>query len=101
MLTRTKIRTLQPLNYAQINSSKPSSFTLTRATKTVLNNTLELTIVSEALLNAEWKATMQAEYDALMSNNTWTLVPHNSNMHLVGCKWIFKVKYNSYDTVQR
>lgn len=38
---------------------------------------------------------MKAKYDALIANNTWTLVSYTANMHLVGCKWKFKIKYNS------
>jgi hypothetical protein len=38
----------------------------------------------------EWKKSMIAEYDSLMNNMTWTLVPLPSVHNLVGCKCIYK-----------
>ncbi|XP_010243265.1 PREDICTED: uncharacterized protein LOC104587377 [Nelumbo nucifera] len=43
----------------------------------------------------EWQQTMQSEYDALIRNGTWSLVPVPPNANIVGCKWIFKLKRNS------
>lgn len=37
---------------------------------------------------------MQQEYDALISQITWDLVPLPSNRKTVGCKWVFRVKEN-------
>jgi hypothetical protein len=37
---------------------------------------------------------MQEEYDALMSNGTWTLVPPHPGANIVSGKWIFFHKYN-------
>lgn len=38
-------------------------------------STFEPTIVQEALQSPPWKAVMQEEYDALIANHTWSLVP--------------------------
>lgn len=35
---------------------------------------------------------MFEEYDALVRNRTWELVPPNSKKNVVGCRWIFKIK---------
>jgi hypothetical protein len=35
---------------------------------------------------------MKAEFNALLQNQTWTLVPKQNATNLVGCKWVFKVK---------
>ncbi|RVW74760.1 Retrovirus-related Pol polyprotein from transposon RE1 [Vitis vinifera] len=36
---------------------------------------------------------MSAEFDALLHNGTWDLVPSHPTQNLVGCKWIFCTKY--------
>jgi histone deacetylase 1/2 len=35
---------------------------------------------------------MQDEFDALLRNRTWTLVPHPSDACVISGKWVFKVK---------
>lgn len=37
---------------------------------------------------------MTAEHDSLMKNQTWNLVPLALGNNLVGCKWIYKTKFN-------
>jgi hypothetical protein len=44
---------------------------------------------------------MQEEYDALMANHTWTLVPHPPGANIVSGKWIFHHKYNSDGSLAR
>jgi len=44
---------------------------------------------------------MQAEYDALMQNNTWTLTTLSPTSNVVGCKWVFEKKYNVDGSLQR
>jgi hypothetical protein len=42
---------------------------------------------SEALDDNKWHHTMQEDYDALLHNKTWHLVPPRPNKNLVYCKW--------------
>ena len=37
---------------------------------------------------------MNVEFDALLKNQTWSLVPPSPNQNIVGCKWVFHIKRN-------
>ncbi|XP_042940061.1 uncharacterized mitochondrial protein AtMg00820-like [Carya illinoinensis] len=60
----------------------------------------EPTSVNEASKFPEWRKAMQLEFDALLSNKTWTLVLPATSQNLVGCRWIFKTKYISDGTIE-
>lgn len=49
----------------------------------------------------EWIAAMKTELDALVHNNTWSLVTLPPGKTAVGCKWVYKVKYKSDGSVER
>ena len=44
---------------------------------------------------------MDTEYQALLRNQTWTLVSPPLGAHIVGCRWIYKVKYKPDGSVDR
>jgi hypothetical protein len=44
---------------------------------------------------------MNEEYHSLMANNTWDRVPLPKGRKLVICKWVYKTKYVSYESVER
>ncbi|KAG8496674.1 hypothetical protein CXB51_007946 [Gossypium anomalum] len=48
--------------------------------------------INEAFASKEWRLATQAEYDALIHNSTWDLVPLPYGQKVIGCKWLFKVK---------
>ncbi len=51
--------------------------------------------IEEALTcenSKKWECAMQEEYNPLMANNTWTLVPLLAGRKPVSCKWVFKIK---------
>ncbi len=48
-----------------------------------------------------WKEAAQKEYDSLLENETWDLVPLPKGRKTVDCKWVFKVKRNADGSVER
>lgn len=48
-----------------------------------------------------WVRAMNVEFDALVKNNTWTLVPRPSDANVLGSKWIFWTKFHFDGSVER
>ena len=81
------------------NIYKPKS--VHHVTKHPLPEVLEPTTVGQALAHPEWRSAMSDEFNALIKNGTWILVPPDSQQNLVSCKWIFRVKRNADGSVQK
>jgi hypothetical protein len=47
-----------------------------------------------ALKDPNWLAAMQDEYNALVVNKMWNLIPRPSTTNLIFNKWVFKHKFN-------
>jgi hypothetical protein len=57
--------------------------------------------LSAALSDPNWRSAMQDEYDALMTNKTWTLVPPSPHKNIIDCKWVYRVKHRADGTIDR
>jgi hypothetical protein len=57
--------------------------------------------LQEALSSPVWKAAMNEEYNALMKNHTWRLVPPQPGRNLIDCKWVYKIKHKADGSVDR
>lgn len=44
---------------------------------------------------------MDIEFQALVTQQTWTLVPKNPSMNVNGCKWVYKIKRKADGSVER
>ena len=51
--------------------------------------------------DANWCATMEEEMCALAENETWDLVDAPKGVKPIGCMWVYKVKYNTNNSVNR
>ena len=67
---------------ALLNSNEPKSF-------------------KKAMQSQEWRDAMSREIQALEQNKTWTLTPLPPGKTLVGCKWVYKIKYKSDGSIER
>jgi hypothetical protein len=47
-----------------------------------------------------WRAAMADEFQALLRNNTWRLVPPQSGINIIDSKWVFKVKKYADGTIE-
>jgi len=77
------------------------------ATKEVERTTIafseEPQTVEEALNGEDakkWEMAMQEEYDSLVVNNTWSLVPLPKGRKPISCKWVFKIKHGVHGEVE-
>ena len=55
----------------------------------------------QAIKHPKWRATMKDELIATEFNKTWSVVPLPNDKHAIGCKWVYKIKYNSNGSVER
>uniref|UniRef100_A0A2N9F0L7 Reverse transcriptase Ty1/copia-type domain-containing protein n=1 Tax=Fagus sylvatica TaxID=28930 RepID=A0A2N9F0L7_FAGSY len=61
----------------------------------------EPTCYSTAVKISEWRTAMNLEFDALLKNKTWSLVPQSQARNLVGCKWVFRIKRKADGSIER
>ncbi|GKA01496.1 ribonuclease H-like domain-containing protein [Tanacetum coccineum] len=54
-----------------------------------------------ALCNPHWYKAMVDEYNALIYNETWVLVPRPTNVNVVRLMWLFRHKYNADGSLSR
>jgi histone deacetylase 1/2 len=57
--------------------------------------------LADALGNQKWRDAMDSEYQALLWNRTWHLVPHPKGKNVIRCKWVYKVKRKADGTIDQ
>nr|XP_016483849.1 PREDICTED: uncharacterized protein LOC107804460 [Nicotiana tabacum] len=55
----------------------------------------------QANKHEEWRQAMKAEYDALMKNQTWELVPRDPTTNVVDFKWLYRIKRKADGSIER
>ncbi|WVZ10188.1 hypothetical protein V8G54_014718 [Vigna mungo] len=66
-----------------------------------ISSNAEPTCYSIASKQPQCVTAMHAELDALQANNTWELTTLPPNKTTIGCRWIYKIKYNSDGSIER
>lgn len=83
MLTRSKTKDSSKVGFiAAFLDSEPRSY-------------------KDALQCSTWHQSMLEEVQALHNQKTWSLVPSSPHQHVVGCKWVFRIKKNSDGSIAR
>nr|KYP41292.1 Retrovirus-related Pol polyprotein from transposon TNT 1-94 [Cajanus cajan] len=92
---------IHPSNVHPMTTRAKDGIVKHRLQPTLLLTHAEPKTVKQALSNSTWSAVMQTEYNALLSNGTWSLVHLPPHRTAIGCKWVFRVKENPDGTVQK
>ncbi|GJX95735.1 ribonuclease H-like domain-containing protein [Tanacetum coccineum] len=86
MITRSKDRITRPIQRLNLHVSTPAAIP-----KSYI----------QAIQNPNWKNAMLDEFNALIKNDTWVLVPRPTNANIVRSMWLFKHKFNADGTLSR
>ncbi|GKV30743.1 hypothetical protein SLEP1_g39523 [Rubroshorea leprosula] len=93
------LRTHPMVTRSQNNIFKPK--TLFHATKSPLSLPVEPTCATQALKDPNWRQAMSEEFSALVRQGTWELVPSHPSQHVLGCKWVFRLKRGKDGSIKR
>jgi histone deacetylase 1/2 len=91
----------RPRTRAQAGIRKPKVYTDGTVRYGCLAVTQEPANLDEALCNKDWKQAIDLEYQALIKNKTWHLVPPSKNSNIIDCKWVYKVKRKADGSIDR
>ncbi|GJS76145.1 ribonuclease H-like domain-containing protein [Tanacetum coccineum] len=80
MVTRAKVKILKPLE--RMNCHVTTTLPLPRSHL-------------HALRDPNWQKAMVDEYNALISNGMWALMPRPANVNVVHSMWLFRHKFNA------
>ncbi|KAG7573562.1 GAG-pre-integrase domain [Arabidopsis suecica] len=82
------------LSYSQFSPSY-QSFILSISQETEPKN------FKEAIVSVKWTAAMDVELGSMELNKTWSVVSLPPGKNIVGCKWVYTIKYNADGTIER
>ncbi|CAA7408794.1 unnamed protein product [Spirodela intermedia] len=78
-----------------------TKYPLSLCSNITLPYTIEPNDLNSVSKNPQWLQAMTPKFSALIKNNTWTLVPRSPNFHVIGCKWVFNLKYKLDGTIDK
>jgi hypothetical protein len=67
----------------------------------IANDFTEPSTYKEAVKHKEWHWAMIEEYQAVIDNNTWKLVDCPPSVQPIGCKWVYRIKYNQHGEIDK
>jgi len=90
--SRSHPMTLRPRQHKSVNVSSVSTSPLppiSQVTYSSVHEPLSFREVDHFLCS---HFAMKSEITALHANGTWSLVPYEPSMNVVGCRWVYKIK---------
>ena len=54
-----------------------------------------------SVYSSKWQEAMEAEMNLMNTNDVWDLEEISNGAKTVGCKWVYKTKYDSKGNVER
>jgi histone deacetylase 1/2 len=93
--------TTRPHTHLQSGITKPKVYTDGTVRYANLCDTGEPSSDTEALNDPRWREAMKNEYEALIRNDTWTLVPTARGKNLIDSKWVYKIKKRADGQIDR
>jgi hypothetical protein len=78
---------------------RPKVYTNGMIHYSMLASTCEPTSLTKALIDGNWKKAMDCEFDALVKNKIWHLVPPQKGSNVIDCKWVYKIKRKANDNL--
>ncbi|KAH9689130.1 retrovirus-related pol polyprotein from transposon RE1 [Citrus sinensis] len=82
-------------------SSRPSSCSHAQSLPAAITAGVEPASFAEAVRDPKWREAMYSELQALENNGTWTVVSLPPGKRAIGCKWVYRIKYNADGTIER
>ena len=61
----------------------------------------EPTCFEEAIKQKEWVGAMVQEYQSIINNDVWEIVPRPNDKSVVSSKWIFKTKHSTNGSIEK
>ena len=101
MITRSQNNIRKPIQKLTLHTGTTPTRQPETLTSTHASSETEPTTTAKALNDPHWRKAMTEEYDALMSNGTWELVPSTGITNVVGCRWVYRIKRNPDNSIQR
>jgi hypothetical protein len=98
MTTRSQNMIVKPYKFTDGRVKYPPPQALTAS---IATHEDEPNCFSQASKQPNWRATMNAKFDALLKNGTWSLVPFSPYMNIIGYKWVFRIKKKANGDIER
>jgi hypothetical protein len=61
----------------------------------------EAYLLEEAIQRKEWADAMTEEYQSIMKNEVWEIVPRMKNKDVVSSRWLFKIKHVADGSIEK